>query len=75
MSNFIDEYNVKKCIISENPEWIGLTVDEAKNKVNEIFKNKVHCIFVDEFREEEDYLINTITFKVKHNIVIDGGWG
>jgi hypothetical protein len=58
-----------------NIEWIGLTIDEAKEKVQKLFDNKVYCCFVDNYRETEQFYFNYITFLKRDNIVVGSMWG
>ena len=70
----IEDYaNFKKY---NKKDWIGLTKDEIKEKIKEIFgDDSVHYTFEDEFRETEEYNCNFITFIVVDNKVVDSMWG
>lgn len=55
--------------------WIGLTTDEVKEKIKEVFGDSVRYIFEKKFRITEQYCLNLITFIIVDNKVVDSRWG
>jgi hypothetical protein len=55
--------------------WVGMTVDEVRNKITEVFNDIVRVAFVEEFREEELYMLNYFECKMVNGRVVETSWG
>lgn len=56
-------------------EWIGLTVDQVKSKIAELFDDTVTYEFLDQFRDTEELCYNYIEFQIKDGVVVASSWG